>query len=52
MKCSDFVDANEAAVTIEELCQSMRSENSEESGDSDEEGDEEPPPFPDFGEAV
>jgi hypothetical protein len=45
IKCSDFVDANEAAVTIEELCQSMRSENSEESGDSDEEGDEEPPHF-------
>jgi len=32
-----------AAVTTEELCQSMRSENSEESGDSDEDGDEEPP---------
>jgi len=43
-----------AAVMIEELCQSVRSENSEESGDSDEDGDEEPPnpPIPGFGEAV
>jgi hypothetical protein len=40
IKCLDFVDVDEAAVTIEELYQSMRSENSD---DSDEEGDEEPP---------
>ena len=38
IKFSDFVDVDEAAeitaaVTIEELCQSMRSVSSEESGD-------------------
>jgi hypothetical protein len=43
IKCLDFVDIDEAAVTIEELYQSMRSENSEESDDNDVEGDEEPP---------
>jgi hypothetical protein len=52
IKCSDFIDADEAAVTIGELCQSMRSENNEESDDSDEEGVEDPHPISSFGEVV
>lgn len=50
------MNANETALTsatltIEELCQAVKSVNSEESGDIDEEADEEPP-VPMFGEAV
>jgi hypothetical protein len=56
IKFSYFVNADEtvkttAAVTIEELCQSMRSVNNEGSGDSEEEAAE-GPSVPAFGEAV
>jgi hypothetical protein len=53
---SDLVNADRtswttATMSIEELCQSVKSGNSQQYGGSDkEEGDE--PPFPMFGEAV